>query len=88
MRTISASPSSCAVGRTFSLQKRIGTEARNTMGTEKIQKLDYCHWNARLMDAQVGHLGQRINSFTASAFPSDNYEPFKVVKMNGNVELE
>ena len=74
MRILSASPSSCAVERTFSLQKRIRTEARNGMGTEKVRKLVYCHWNSRLMDAELEEVGQRNNSFTASAFDSDDDE--------------
>ena len=48
MRVLAASPSSCAVERSFSQQKRIRTDARNRMTTEKVRKLVYCHWNERL----------------------------------------
>ena len=48
LRVLSASPSSCSVERSFSLQKRIRTDARNLMDSDKVRKLVYCHWNGRL----------------------------------------
>ena len=39
IRVLAASPSSCAVERSFSLQKRIRTDARNRMTTEKYENL-------------------------------------------------
>ena len=54
MRTLSVSPSSCAAERSFSMQGRIRTKARNRLDTEKVKKLAFSHWNMKLLgDAQL-----------------------------------
>ena len=48
MRVLSASPTACAVERSFSAMKRIHTKLRNRLRNEKIRKLMFCYWNLRV----------------------------------------
>ena len=48
MRTLSCAPSSCAAERSFAVQKRIRSDSRNRILSEKVKKLLFCHWNGRL----------------------------------------
>ena len=69
-RTLSASPSSSAAERSFSLQKKIRTEARNQLSSEKVRKLMFCHWNGRLALRNVPFISETA-AFRMSASPGD-----------------
>ena len=47
-RVLSASPTSCAVERSFSAMKRTSTKLRNRLKNEKTKKLMFCYWNLRI----------------------------------------
>ena len=53
IRTLSCALSSCAAERSFAVQKRIRTDSRNRILSEKVKKLVFFHWNGRLCRGQA-----------------------------------
>ena len=60
-RTLSASPSLCAAEQIFSMQKRIRTDSRNRITSDKVRKLMFCHWNGRLSERSASFSDPQTN---------------------------
>ena len=61
LRTLSASPSSCAAEQSLSMQKRIRTDSRNLITADKVRKLTFCHWNGRLSERSTSFSDPQTN---------------------------